>query len=387
MAEELIETIEGKTRLIVPAASLNNKVPPKSPAFFNQAARLNRDISVLAYKAFISDFKYSKRNFADSFSGIGARALRVAVEAPEIEQIYLNDINFAAIEMAKKAAELNSVSSKCFFTTNKVLKFLAEHGTSNNDRFSIIDLDPFGSPASYIDSVLRSIISGGLISVTATDSAVLCGVYPDVCMRKYYGRPVKTFYANEVAIRLIVSLIALTASRLDLAIQPLFAHTTMHYLRVYVKILYSNIQANKVYKNIGYLLHCFKCGNRYAIAQYDGSKVCSLCGAKYTIGGPLWVSKLFDKNLVEKMAYYDHCSESSLNSIKKMLYESKGELDDIPYYFRSDEIASKLKRNPQPLRKIIETLIEAGFRASLTSLNSAAFKTNATPDEILRLLK
>jgi tRNA G26 N,N-dimethylase Trm1 len=87
------------------------------------------------------------------------------------------------------------------------------------------------------------------------------------------------------------------------------------------------------------------------------------------------------------MAYYDYCSERSLNSIKKMLYASKGELDDIPYYFRSDEIASKLKRNPQPLRKIIETLIEAGFRASLTSLNSAAFKTNATPDEILRLLK
>ena len=93
---------------------------------------------MLAYRAFISDFKYTKRNFADSFSGIGARALRVAVQS-EIEQIYLNDINFAAIEMAKKAAELNSVSSKCFFTTNKVLKFLAEHGTSNNDRFSIID--------------------------------------------------------------------------------------------------------------------------------------------------------------------------------------------------------------------------------------------------------
>ena len=36
MAEEPVETIEGKTRLIVPAASLNNKVPPKSPAFFNQ---------------------------------------------------------------------------------------------------------------------------------------------------------------------------------------------------------------------------------------------------------------------------------------------------------------------------------------------------------------
>ena len=85
------------------------------------------------------------------------------------------------------------------------------------------------------------------------------------------------------------------------------------------------------------------------------------------------MSKLFDKNLVEKMAYYSSLSicKDLLTYQKKMLYTSKGELDDVPYYFRSDEIASKLKRNPQPLRKK-ETLIEAGFcKPSLTSLNWA----------------
>ena len=56
MAEEL-EKHRGEDSAESSRPWLNNKVPPKSPAFFNQAARLNRDISVLAYRAFISDFK------------------------------------------------------------------------------------------------------------------------------------------------------------------------------------------------------------------------------------------------------------------------------------------------------------------------------------------
>ncbi|MGC2683796.1 MAG: hypothetical protein WA323_18210, partial [Candidatus Nitrosopolaris sp.] len=43
---EFVETIEGKTRLLVPASSLLGKVPSKVPAFFNPSAKLNRDMSV-----------------------------------------------------------------------------------------------------------------------------------------------------------------------------------------------------------------------------------------------------------------------------------------------------------------------------------------------------
>ena len=84
ISEEFLENVEGNTRLLVPAASLNKKIPPKTPAFFNPAAKLNRDISVLIYKTFISEFKEHAKSFADAFSGIGARALRVAVEVPGI---------------------------------------------------------------------------------------------------------------------------------------------------------------------------------------------------------------------------------------------------------------------------------------------------------------
>ena len=418
--EEIVETFEGKTRLLVPAVSLIGKVPPKVPAFFNPSAKLNRDISIIAYRAFMQDLKKNRKSLADSFSGIGARALRVAVEAPEIEEIHMNDINPIAIDLSKKAADLNFVTEKCNFSINEVCNFLTARPTKKNggERFGIVDLDPFGSPSQYIDCVLRAVLDRGLISITATDTAVLCGVYRDVCFRRYYGRPINNHYANETALRLLTSLIALTASRLELAIHPLFAHANLHYLRVYIEVSLSSSQANKVYDNIGYLRHCFRCGNRNIIMEYDKSEVCELCGNGFSLGGKLWISRLLDKNFIRKMSsYHHHHDELKSNSsntnndnkenidynnnnnndddnnnkkndiIKKILAICLNEIDDIPHYFRADEISSKLKTSPLPLQNIIEKLSTAGFRASKTSLNTSAFKTDARIDQILSLLR
>src|SRR5919204_1529283 len=108
---DFVTTVEGKTMLVVPQSSLTANVLSKMPAFFNPAAKLNRDLSILAYSAFSSSS--GKKTFADSFTGIGARALRVAVEVPEIEQVYGNDINPFAIERAREAAKINLVDAKC----------------------------------------------------------------------------------------------------------------------------------------------------------------------------------------------------------------------------------------------------------------------------------
>src|ERR671924_1644459 len=119
---DFVTTVEGRTRLVVPQSSLTAKVLSNMPAFFNPAAKLNRDLSILAYSAFASSS--GKKTFADSFTGIGARALRVAVEVPEVEQVYCNDINCIAIEAAKEAARLNSVIDRCHFSIDDVCKFL-----------------------------------------------------------------------------------------------------------------------------------------------------------------------------------------------------------------------------------------------------------------------
>lgn len=388
---DFAETIEGKTRLLVPKASLSSKVPPTTPAFFNPAARLSRDISILAYRAFAKRLK-GERTFADSFAGIGARALRVAVEAPEINSIYANDINATAIEAARHSARINSVESKCHFSTNEVCKFLTDHATEQGERFGIVDLDPFGTPAKYLDCVLRSVLDNGLVSITATDTAVLCGIYPEVCRRRYYGSPLNTSYGNEIAIRLLTSLIALTASRLEIGIRPIFAHSTMHYLRVYASINVSSSQANRVFENIGYVKHCFGCGGRifFRSDERDRMKndICELCGDKMRSGGKLWSGRLFEREFVNEMIAGASDTDARTEKIcKKIFSPSLDELDDIPCYFRGDEISSRLKTNPASIQVIIEKLTAAGFRASKTSLNPAAFKTDARIDEIISVMK
>src|ERR687886_419352 len=295
--EETSKIIEGSTKLLVPALCLISRVPPRKPAFFNPSAKLSRDISILVYRSFLHGMGKNKKIFADPLSGVGARALRVAVEVAEIDKVYINDVNPLAIELSKKTALLNLVEGKCNFSINEACKFLS----STDDRFTIVDLDPFGSPAPYIDCAVRSVLNLGLLSVTATDTAVLCGIFSDVCFRKYYSRPIRCHYANEIAIRILLSLVSLTASRLGLSIEPLFAHSYSQYMRVYVRLKLSSSEANMVHHKLGFIQHCQNCGNRMVAKEDNKLGVCDLCGKSLKIAGQLWISKLFNKTLLKNM--------------------------------------------------------------------------------------
>jgi len=58
--QEFVQIQEEQTKLLVPVSSLTDAVPSKSPAFFNKMAKLNRDISILAYRAFAMEVKESR---------------------------------------------------------------------------------------------------------------------------------------------------------------------------------------------------------------------------------------------------------------------------------------------------------------------------------------
>ena len=125
IVENLVETTEGRTKLIVPKDSLIVNAPPKQPAFFNPRARLSRDFSIIAYSTFLQNFKGPKI-FLDSLAGIGARSIRVANEIDSIERVFINDINPNAIEIATRSAKLNNVT-KCDFSENEACRFLSSH--------------------------------------------------------------------------------------------------------------------------------------------------------------------------------------------------------------------------------------------------------------------
>lgn len=379
---------EGKTMLLVPSLSLTDIVPPKNPAFFNPNAKWNRDISTLVYRIQAST-KYNK-TFADSICGIGARGLRASVEVPKIDTVYLNDLNPIAIELAKDSAKLNQVENKCVFASNDVCKFL-NFEEREFRKFDIVDLDPFGSPSPFVDCVLRSVSNHGLISITATDTAVLCGVYPKVCYRKYHGFPLRSEYSNEIGIRILVSFIALTASRFDLSIIPYFCHSNLHYMRVYLRVEFGSSLANSVFQKIGFLKHCQNCKHRVVENLREQNLICEICNKKCTLAGPLWIDSLFDSEFVGAMLgelengedNYMPVNES--NRLKKMLQICTKELA-IPSYFETDTIASMAKKSSISLDKVISVISGNGFEVSKTIMNEKGFKTNASLKEIVNLL-
>lgn len=374
--------------LLVPTLSLTDNVPPKNPAFFNPSAKWNRDISMLVYSIQAST-KYNK-TFADSICGVGARGLRTSVEVPKIDTVYMNDLNPLAIDLAKESAKINQVENKCFFGANDVCKFL-NFEQRDFRKFDIIDLDPFGSPSPYVDCVLRSVSNHGLISITATDTAVLCGVYPKVCYRKYHGFPIRSEYSNEIGIRILVSFIALTASRFDLSVIPCFCHSNLHYMRVYLRVEFGNSLANSVIQKRGYLKHCQNCNHRKVENLREQNLSCEVCNKKCNLVGPLWIDSLHDSEFVGAMlAQLENGEENSmpineLNRLKKMIQICSNELT-IPSYFETDTIASMAKKSSISLDKVITALSDNGYEASKTIMNDKGFKTNATSKEIMSLL-
>src|SRR4029079_3482479 len=356
------EIKEGEVTLLVPAQAVTQMEPPKFPAFFNPAAKFNRDISLLIYRHVIDQ---ARKNicFVDSMCGLGARGVRVGKEIPQIQKVVFNDFNLSSIQTAKVNAMINNIFYKSDFYMSEICSFLSNMSNYDN-RASIIDLDPFGTPAPYLDCVLRGVENNGMISITATDTAVLEGVYPRVCYRKYYGIPLRTKYSSEIGTRLLLSSTALVASRLDLYIIPIFAHSYINYIRIYCKVTKNNYLANKIIDKLGYILHCFECGFRELMKKSSSDINCPLCQKKMRVGGPLWISHIFDKSVIFKILAEILQSESRMihksifvkqnkNAIKKFFEIVSKELDHIPYHYNSDEFGKIMRKSTHPLPKIV----------------------------------
>tara|TARA_B100001750_G_C15433957_1_gene559856 strand:+ start:14 stop:1150 length:1137 start_codon:yes stop_codon:yes gene_type:complete len=377
MNEEITEIVEGITKLLVPKGSMTDKVPPKEPAFFNPRASLSRDLSIIAYSAFWKDFEFPKI-FFDGLAGLGARGLRVANEIKEVEKVIVNDVNPNALEIASKSAKINNLKN-FEISENETCRFLSSHSRMN-ERASIVDIDPFGSPSRYIDCAIRATMHGGMLALTATDLQVLHGLFNKAAKRRYYGTPVKTEFSNEIAIRLILGCVSFVAGRLDISFQPLFVDHDMHYYRTYMKILNTPEKEEK----IGYIIFCRNCKDRYT--HISKQEKCRKCSHETEIAGPLWIGNLFDKEFVTMMKNV----KNDLNVHKKcerILDRSELEAELPATYYTLDEIASKMNSAPLKLSDAIDRLTSNGFKASMTSLNPSGFRTDCEIDEIIQIFQ
>ena len=382
---------EGKVQVLVPKLSAYGVVPSdyapsKAPVFYNPVMEFNRDLTVLVFKTYqhLIDREIA---ICEPLTSQGIRGIRYAAEIENVKSVLLSDINKHAYDLATYNIRLNKLEDKItimYKDANCVLSCNA----SPKKRFDIIDIDPFGTPVPYLDSSFRALKNKGLIAATATDLAPLCGVHSKACVRKYGGKPLRTEYCHELAVRLLAGCMAAAAAQHDIGMRVVFSHSSDHYIRVYAQIGYGCQRADESLKNTGYILHCFSCMHREIARQPFGNFVCPECGNKMDYAGPLWTGAIADAEFVDAIINENQNTELKNNArINKLLTFIKDEANLPATYYVIDKLGGKLNLPSPSNQSFLKALDNEGFQAAPTHFNPRGIKTNAPALAMHRILK
>ncbi|MEM1676378.1 MAG: tRNA (guanine(10)-N(2))-dimethyltransferase [Nitrososphaerota archaeon] len=374
---------EGLARFLAPKLpSSKNYAPTSLPAFYNPKSKSNRDMTILFLKAFFQDRKIS---VCEPLAGIGIRTIRMFLETGIIENSVVNDISRNAYELMKINFKLNNIESNVEIKNRDANELL----TSLRRRFTYVDIDPAGSPATFLENGFRSCFKkDSVLAATSTDLSALTGSKPTSCFRKYGVYSIKTPFSKEIALRILASFMVKTAARLGLSAEPVLSFIKDHYARVFVKIRYGIERAKKVLKNLGWISYCKVCGNIQTSSIPDPPQLkCVFCNADMLTVGLVWIGELTNRELVSKMLQEALENKQLYGDISKLLQYLVDEDSSMIGYYPVNYLASKLSVNPVKPTHLIEELRKMGYRATHVHMDSSAVKTEAPINIIKDIFK
>ena len=175
----------------------------------------------------------------EGLSASGLRSVRFGLEIPGVNSIVANDFDKNAVEVIDKNIKKNNLEELMTSSCDDAAMVMYKH-KNVKDRFDVIDLDPYGSPSQFLDSTVQAVSDGGLLCITCTDAAVLCGNAGETCYSKYGAMSLRSKYCHEMGVRIILQCIESHANRYSRYIVPLISLSIDFYFRVFVRN-YNNI--------------------------------------------------------------------------------------------------------------------------------------------------
>lgn len=381
---------EGKARIKVPNPLKYLRPdmvyePAWAPVFYNPAQTLNRDASVLVLSALLNTQSFEKPvRVADPFSGTGVRAVRYAIEVSGVDEVYANDLDPKAFELIQENIRMNNVQDRVKVfrgDANAILYMLKSLGYS----FVFVDIDPYGTPAPYIDAGIWSLRNNGVLAVTATDTAPLSGSKYLAGSRRYDVKLLPNDIGTEVGLRVLLGFIARRGATRDRAVTPLLSFYSGHYYRVFLKISRGATKASEALSNqIRYLLICDRCGFRTFTSKVREEETCSFCEGPVKLIGPLWGGKLTDDSFLKilKEMLNEFSYLQTRNKLAKLLELLENEITELPAY-NLITLAKFLKTNIPPVKTVLDCLRRAGYRASRTHLAPQYIRSDADQEVLL----
>ena len=344
------------------------KIYTKS-AFINDKARLLRDISVaMAY------MNSEKSNALDATAATGIRGIRYFLESG-FKKITFLEINKNVYNTLLKNVSSNKVDG------NPVNQSIQEFANTSKESFDLIDLDPFGGIQPYIYDLMKISKDGTLFFVTSTDTAVLCGAHKNACIRLYNSVPMHNEICHETGLRIMIGYIAAIAAGFNFGIEMYLSMSYKHYMRVHLKMNHGAKNAMVSLKELGFARYCNNCGFRNYKRGIPEKEKCRYCGSSMELSGPMWLGPLHNKKIVDDVIAIIDRNKGLTNSEKKVLKEISDELD-IPLYYSVPKLTKRLGIASISPSKVIESLRQKGYMASLTHFDNNSIKTNAEFDVI-----
>jgi len=414
-AKALTRTIkEGQALLEIPKA-----------VFYNPVQEFNRDLSVLVLRTYLKHNVWHHRHeekhvkargglkILDALSASGLRSIRYAQELGAsgdiVDKIVANDLSDSAVSLIKRNIELNGVHEKVKCSHSDAIHLLNDSSRSFDDRFHVIDLDPFGTGAQFFDAAVRSIGEAGLLMITCTDVAVLCGNASESCFARYGSMSVRADHCHEVALRIVLRSLEQHAAVYGRYIKPLLSVSADFYVRVFVQVFTQQAETKKSASKLSQLFLCKECKTHeltklgsYELKEdpkqakstnlavkfkYKPSEVqigdkCRICSGRYTIAGPIWSDPMHDAKFLEllKQELALEETEKQFNTFKRMkglVYVCSEELSEPALFFSTKTISKTLKSKMPTRKDALSALVNAGYQVSGTHCFQYGFKTNA----------
>lgn len=356
--------------------------------FYNKFMELSRDISVGVVKAFY-DLVGKKLRVCEPLAATGIRGLRYLIETDGVDELCLNDVSKEAYINIKENIERLNVKDKVkVFNTDAGI--LLSNYSIRGERFDVIDLDPFGSPIRFVWAAIKAIRNGGLLGISHTDVAPLCGVHGKSCLRRYQSIPLKNEFCHETATRIILGYLAKISAVYGFGIEPLLTHATRHYIRVFIRLHMKTSILDESLSSLGYISYCQNClwrtFKKGIIPNLPSN--CPYCNFQLQHAGILWLGPLGNANFIKNVAEIIRKSNYKFSSHEeKLISMLANEADMPPTYYQLDSLSEKYKISSIPIEKVIEHLNKNGFKASRTHFHPKGVKTDAPFSKLLEIIK
>lgn len=357
---------EGETELCVSKLSFTN--PHRSTVFFNPRMAFSRSVGSLAVAVL------KPKSMLDGLCSTGARGIRYAKENPSIKKLVLVDANPLAFPYIRKNVSLNKLSAK----TKAFCQDFNDFCFANENAFDFAEIDPFGTPAPFIESTLLALKKPGTLSFTSTDLANVVKKNAPT-LRDYGAKPLYCDFSHETALRILLGFAVRKAAEMNLRVTPLFCFFEGYHVKIIARVEKKKPEPKK----IGFVSYCDRC-----LSRFEGRKAKCKCGNRLLYGGPLWLDAYCDKKFLNALvALNEKRGYAEKEHIAKMLSLLQKEQDfppwfyDVHYFADHYGLAARKK-----MESIIAELRGEGFKAERTHFTPTGVKTDAGIKELKKIL-